>query len=187
MPTTRTATPTTTTAAAGFGQREFRDALGMFATGVTVVTTHNAAGQPVGLTASSFNSVSLSPPLVLWSLAHGASTMAAFRACGHYAIHVLAADQLDLANQFAQRGIDRFAGVAHRVGHSGAPLLAGALAVFECRNRSQHDEGDHLIFVGEVVHCHPLRSAAPLLYHRGHLLPGQLAPLPDPAVAHPAH
>ncbi|MDP3422627.1 MAG: flavin reductase family protein [Burkholderiaceae bacterium] len=186
MPTTTAPTLPVATPM-GFGQREFRDALGMFATGVTVVTTLNPAGQPVGLTASSFNSVSLSPPLVLWSLAHGASTMAAFRACSHYAIHVLAADQLALANRFAQRGIDRFAGVEHRAGHSGAPLLADALAVFECRNRSQHDEGDHLIFVGEVVHCHPLRSAAPLLYHRGHLLPGQLAPLPEPAVAQPAH
>ena len=164
--------------AAGFGQREFRDALGRFATGITVVTTLNAAGQPVGLTASSFNSVSLSPPLVLWSLGHGASTMAAFQACSHYAIHVLAADQLALANQFAQRGIDRFAGVDHCAGLTGAPLLRGALATFECRNRSQHDEGDHVIFVGEVQHCHPLREAAPLLYHRGQLLPGTLPPLP---------
>lgn len=158
-----------------FSPREFRDALGQFATGITIVTTLNAAGHPVGLTASSFNSVSLSPPLVLWSLSHGASTMAAFRACSHYAIHVLAADQLELANRFAQRGIDRFEGVAHHSGHSGMPLLAGALATFECHNRSQHDEGDHLIFVGEVRHCHPLRDSAPLLYHRGHMLPGTLA------------
>ncbi len=160
---------------AGFGQREFRDALGQFATGITIVTALNAAGQPVGLTASSFNSVSLSPPLVLWSLAHGASTMAAFLGCTHYAIHVLAADQLALANRFAQRGIDRFDGVDHLTGLTGVPLLPGALATFECRNRSQHDEGDHVIFVGEVQHCHPLRHGLPLLYHRGQLLPGTLA------------
>lgn len=162
-----------------FTQREFRDALGTFATGVTVVTACNAAGVRVGLTVSSFNSVSLAPPLVLWSLANQAHTMPVFQACTHYAINVLAADQLDLANQFAQRGIDRFAGVTCTVGHTGAPLLAGAVATFECLNRSRHAEGDHVIFVGEVLHCHPLRHTAPLLYHRGQLRPGEPAQFPE--------
>jgi flavin reductase (DIM6/NTAB) family NADH-FMN oxidoreductase RutF len=152
-----------------FTQREFRDALGTFATGVTVVTACNEAGVRVGLTVSSFNSVSLDPPLVLWSLANTAHTMAVFQACSHYAVHVLAADQLALANQFAQRGIDRFAGVTCTTGETGVPLIDGALATFECRNRSQHAEGDHVIFVGEVVHCHRPRHTAPLLYHGGQL------------------
>lgn len=160
----------------GFTQREFRDALGRFATGVTVVTTCAADGAPVGLTASSFNSVSLDPPLVLWSLGHRSSTMAAFSACTHYAVHVLSAAQVELAQRFATRGIDRFAGVNHTPGPHGVPLLAGALATFVCRNRSQHAEGDHTIFVGEVEACHrvvappaewPPAATAPLLYHGG--------------------
>ena len=160
--------------APGFSQREFRDALGSFATGVTVVTACAPDGTPVGLTANSFNSVSLEPPLVLWSLARTASTMAVFSACTHYAVNVLSAAQVSLAQQFAARGIDRFAGVEHTLGNHGVPLLAGALATFECFSRSQHAEGDHIIFVGEVERCHragPLEtgsaSAAPLLYHGG--------------------
>ncbi len=168
MPHSTLPTPSPTPLPA-FTQRQFRDALGTFATGVTVVTACNDAGVRVGLTVSSFNSVSLDPPLVLWSLALTAHTMAVFQACSHYAVHVLAADQLALANQFAQRGVDRFAGVTCTTGLTGAPLIAGALATFECRNRSQHAEGDHVIFVGEVVHCHRPREATPLLYHRGRL------------------
>ncbi|ABM60694.1 flavin reductase family protein [Verminephrobacter eiseniae] len=150
-----------------FSPREFRDALGMFATGVTIVTARNAAGKLVGLTASSFNSVSLEPPLVLWSLAHGASTMPVFANGSHYAIHVLAADQKALAQRFATRGIDRWAGLEHRPGIHGAPLLAGAAATFECFNRSRHQEGDHIIFVGEVERCAHRQGVPPLLYHGG--------------------
>ncbi|KAB7632489.1 flavin reductase [Verminephrobacter eiseniae] len=150
-----------------FSPREFRDALGMFATGVTIVTARNAAGKLVGLTASSFNSVSLEPPLVLWSLAHGASTMPVFANGSHYAIHVLAADQKALAQRFATRGIDRWAGLEHRPGINGAPLLAGAAATFECFNRSRHQEGDHIIFVGEVERCAHRQGVPPLLYHGG--------------------
>jgi flavin reductase (DIM6/NTAB) family NADH-FMN oxidoreductase RutF len=150
-----------------FSSREFRDALGMFATGVTIVTARTPAGDLVGLTASSFNSVSLQPPLVLWSLSHAASSLAAFADGSHYAIHVLAADQKDLAERFATRGIDRWAGLDHRPGISGAPLLAGAAATFECFNRSQYQEGDHTIFVGEVERCEHRQGAAPLLYHGG--------------------
>lgn len=150
-----------------FSKREFRNALGMFATGVTIVTARNAAGELVGLTASSFNSVSLEPPLVLWSLSHGASSMPAFADGSHYAIHVLAADQRTLAERFATRGIDRWAGLEHRPGISGAPLLAGAAATFECFNRSQYKEGDHTIFVGEVERCEHRAGASPLLYHGG--------------------
>ena len=151
-----------------FSTREFRDALGMFATGVTIVTARNAAGELVGLTASSFNSVSLAPPLVLWSLSHTASTLAAFANGAHYAIHVLAADQKPLAERFATRCIDRWAGVAFHPGINGAPLLEGAAATFECFNRSQYKEGDHTIFVGEVERCEHRAGVSPLLYHGGH-------------------
>ncbi len=153
-----------------FSERTLRDALGQFATGVTVVTAWDAAsGQPVGLTVSSFNSVSLQPPLVLWSLGLRASTLAAFEGCSHYAIHVLAQDQLPLANRFATRGIDRFADLPWSAGLGRAPLLAGALATFECRNRNRHPEGDHVIFVGEVLRCQSRADAQPLLYHRGQM------------------
>ncbi|MCW5221104.1 flavin reductase family protein [Verminephrobacter aporrectodeae] len=150
-----------------FSRREFRTALGMFATGVTIVTARNAAGALVGLTANSFNSVSLDPPLVLWSLSHGASSLSAFANGSHYAIHVLAADQKTLAERFAARGIDRWDGLEHRPGISGAPLLVGAAATFECFNRSRYQEGDHTIFVGEVERCEHRAGASPLLYHGG--------------------
>jgi len=150
-----------------FTPREFRSALGMFATGVTIVTTLDSDGQPVGLTASSFNSVSLEPPLVLWSLSRAAASMPAFREGSHYAIHVLASDQKALAERFAARGTDRWSGVETLVGAGGAPLITGAAATFECFNRSRYDEGDHIIFVGEVERCTWREGASPLLYHGG--------------------
>ena len=150
-----------------FSALEFRASLGMFATGVTIVTARTAAGDLVGLTASSFNSVSLAPPLVLWSLGQAAGTMGAFSNGMHYAINVLSADQQALAERFATRGIDRWAGVAFTEGVSGAPLLAGAAATFECFNRSQYAKGDHVIFVGEVERCAHRADASPLLYHGG--------------------
>jgi flavin reductase (DIM6/NTAB) family NADH-FMN oxidoreductase RutF len=150
-----------------FSAREFRTSLGMFATGVTIVTARTATGDLVGLTANSFNSVSLEPPLVLWSLSRVAGSMAAFSNGMHYAINVLAADQQKLAEQFAARNGDRWAGVEFTEGVSGAPLLAGAAATFECFNRSQYAEGDHVIFVGEVERCGHRDHASPLLYHGG--------------------
>ncbi len=139
----------------------------MFATGVTIVTARGADGQLVGLTANSFNSVSLQPPLVLWSLARTAASLAAFATGSHYAINVLAADQKTLAERFAARGVDRWAGVEHAPGVSGAPVLAGAAATFECFNRSRYEEGDHVIFVGEVERCGHRAGVPPLLYHGG--------------------
>lgn len=150
-----------------FSATEFRDALGMFATGVTIVTARTTEGVFVGLTANSFNSVSLTPPLVLWSLARSAGSMAAFSAGSHYAINILSADQQDLAKQFAMRDNDRFAGVQFELGAGGAPLIAGAAATFECFNRSRYEEGDHVIFVGEVERCMHRAGASPLLFHGG--------------------
>ncbi len=150
-----------------FSPSEFRSALGMFATGVTIVTARTAQGELIGLTANSFNSVSLSPPLVLWSLARTAATLEAFSGGSHYAINILAADQQTLALRFATKGIDRWAGVRFVNGVSGAPVLEGAAATFECFNRSRYHEGDHVIFVGEVERCACEASASPLLFHGG--------------------
>lgn len=164
-----------------FSSRDFRDALGMFATGVTIVTARTASGQLIGLTANSFNSVSLEPPLVLWSLARKAASMAALCDVTHYAINVLTTEQRALAEQFARRDIDRWAGVSYTLGQSGAPLLAGVAATFECFNRSRYEEGDHIIFVGQVEHCSHYRDSSPLLYHGGRFFTEHL--LGDAAVA----
>lgn len=150
-----------------FSSLEFRAALGMFATGVTIVTARGPDGAPVGLTANSFNSVSLTPPLVLWSLSRRAGSMAAFSTGSHYAINILAADQHALAERFASKAVDRFAGVAWHEGTAGAPVIDGAVAVFECFNRSRYDEGDHVIFVGEVERCAHRAGAQPLIFHGG--------------------
>jgi len=150
-----------------FSATEFRAALGMFATGVTIVTARSADGQVIGLTANSFNSVSLEPPLVLWSLSRAAGSLPVFSTGSHYAINVLAADQKALAERFAARGADRFSGVTFDEGVGGAPLLHGAAATFECFNRSRYEEGDHVIFVGEVERCSWRAGASPLLFHGG--------------------
>lgn len=139
----------------------------MFATGVTIVTARTAQGDLVGLTANSFNAVSLEPPLVLWSLAKTAASLLAFSKGSHYAISILSADQQLLAKRFSTRGVDRFAGVAFTEGAGGAPLLSGAVATFECFNRSRYNEGDHVIFVGEVERCWHQPDASPLLFHGG--------------------
>lgn len=150
-----------------FDVADFRAALGMFATGVTIVTTRAPDGSPVGMTVNSFNSVSLAPPLVLWSLSRAASARSVFAGCSHYAVNVLGVGQQALAERFASRQTGRWDGVVHSAGAGGAPLLAGAVASFECFNRSRYDEGDHVIFVGEVERCHHRPQAAPLLFHGG--------------------
>jgi len=139
----------------------------MFATGVTIVTARGQDGELIGLTANSFNSVSLEPPLVLWSLARAAASLPALSAGSHYAINILAADQKELAERFSGRREGRWDGVAWSPGSSGSPLLAGAAATFECFNRSRYEEGDHVIFVGEVERCAHRAGAAPLLFHGG--------------------
>lgn len=154
-------------AAKSFDCRAFRDTLGSFATGVTVLTALAPNGEPIGLTISSFNSVSLDPPLILWSLSADSPNLAAFRAATHYAVNVLAADQQEISNRFAARGGDRFAGVALRQGTRGAPLIDGCCAWFECANEIQHAGGDHLIFVGRVEHFMQGEATAPLIFHAG--------------------
>ncbi|MFM9879831.1 MAG: flavin reductase family protein [Burkholderiaceae bacterium] len=151
----------------GPGRPAFRAALAMFATGVTIVTARNAAGAWLGLTVNSFNSVSLAPPLVLWSLARSARSLGDFSAASHYAISVLAADQKALALRFASAKGERWVDVDAVPGVCGAPLIQGAAAHFECANRSRYTEGDHVIFVGEVLHCAHSAQASPLLFHGG--------------------
>ncbi len=146
------------------GSADLRRALAQFATGVTVVTTRAVDGMPVGITANSFASVSLEPALVLWSLARSASSFEAFRAARGFRVHVLAGDQLEIAKRFATRGADKFAAGDWTHPADTPPQLAGCVAWFECATRSQHDEGDHVIFVGRVTSM-GAPGGAPLIFH----------------------
>lgn len=134
-----------------FDSIEFRRALGTFTTGVTVISACSADGEPVGVTANSFSSVSLDPPLVLWSLAKTAHSLPVFQEAAYFAIHILAAGQEDLSNRFASRGEDKFAKLNVEKGLGGAPLLAGCSTRMQCKTVYQYEGGDHIIFVGEVV------------------------------------
>jgi flavin reductase (DIM6/NTAB) family NADH-FMN oxidoreductase RutF len=167
-----------------FDAPHFRQALSRFATGVTVITTFapgaqkgdSASSHFVGITASSFNSVSLSPPLVLWSLGQRASSLPLFHAGTHYVVNVLAADQLDLCQRFASGQGDRFAQTDYSLGQAGLPILKGALAWFECHNRSRYEEGDHVIFVGEVERCGFADGGQPLVYQNSQFSTTQKLP-----------
>lgn len=148
--------------------RALRDAAGQFATGVTVVTTLDRRGTPVGLTANSFTSVSLEPPMVLFCLEKTSETLTAFESGGGFAVHVLGAGQLELSIRFASRGIDRFEGLHWTPGIGGVPVLDGALAVFECSTTHAYEGGDHVIFVGTVERLGPVDDSGPALgYFRG--------------------
>jgi 3-hydroxy-9,10-secoandrosta-1,3,5(10)-triene-9,17-dione monooxygenase reductase component len=158
---------TTAPLATPFDPREFRTALGSFATGVTIVTTCLPSGEEwAGVTANSFNSVSLDPPLVLWSLAKNARSRAVFEAGGSWAVHILAYDQEVLSNRFATRGEHKFEGVTTERGIDGVPLLTGCTARLQCRTRFVHEGGDHLIFVGEVI-AFDREDKVPLVFHGG--------------------
>jgi 4-hydroxyphenylacetate 3-hydroxylase, reductase component len=146
---------------------ELRRALGRFVTGVTIVTCRDEHGEPVGLTANSFNALSLDPPLVLWSLRESSSTIGAFTAATHFAVNVLAADQVELSRRFARPSSAKFDQGEWTDGQGGAPLLAGCVAVFECRRHSHHAAGDHMLFIGEVERIGGSASS-PLVYHAGH-------------------
>jgi flavin reductase (DIM6/NTAB) family NADH-FMN oxidoreductase RutF len=146
--------------------RSLRDALGEFATGVAVVTACSRDGQPVGVTINSFASVSLDPPLVLWSLGLQSPSMAVFEACSHYAVNILAADQVELSQRFSQSQNDKFAGIETKVGAGGTPLLPGCCAWFECRNELRYPGGDHIILVGHVENF-SRQEKPPLIFHGG--------------------
>lgn len=147
--------------------RALRNALGCFATGVTVVTALDADGHPVGLTVNSFAAVSLEPPLVLWSLHNSSHNVDAFLHCQHYCVNVLSADQEAISNRFASWPVDRFAQLDWSAGLGGAPVIAGCCAWFEVANRNHVPAGDHLTFFGEVLQFRDDRSRAPLIFHGG--------------------
>ena len=147
--------------------RHFRNALGRFTTGVTIVTCLDAAGTPVGLTANSFNALSLDPPLVLWSLRSASPSMAAFEAAPRFAVNVLSESQVELSRRFASRSENRFADLPWAAGEHGSPVLTGCAAVFECETLSQQTAGDHRLFIGRVLACSE-SPLPPLLFQAGH-------------------
>ncbi len=155
------------TAPQAFDARQFRDALAQFATGVTVICAQDENGRFVGFTANSFNSVSLDPPLIVWSLAADAVSLATFEAAPRYAINVLSAAQLPLALRFSQPHADRFANVPYRMGWADVPLIEGCVAWFECRHYARHRAGDHLVFIGEVVTCERAAGRGLVFQHGG--------------------
>lgn len=149
-----------------FDPMEFRQALGAFATGVTIITTRKPDGEPLGLTVSSFNSVSLNPPLVLWSLAEDSYCLPVFREIEHWTVHVLSSSQEALSTKFAMKGEDKFAGLETEDGVGGCPMLKGCTARFQCKTAFQYEGGDHVIFVGEVLSFDRAEDA-PLVFHGG--------------------
>lgn len=152
----------------GVDPLEFRRVMGRFATGVAIVTTTDAEGAPVGITVNSLSSVSLDPPLLLWSIDQRASSLAAFRASGAFAVNVLPAGAAELCRRFSRSGIERFTGVPWEVGPLGLPLLQGMLAHLCCRTWARHPGGDHEIIVGEVEFARGW-DGDPLLFHQGRL------------------
>lgn len=149
-----------------FDPKEFRRCLGNFATGVTVITAQLEDGTKVGVTANSFNSVSLDPPLVLWSIIKQSSSYPIFEKASHFAVNILAADQIDLSNQFARPSDDKFAHVDYALGAGQAPLLTQTAANFQCENYQILDGGDHWIMIGKVV-AFENHGRSPLLYVQG--------------------
>ena len=154
-------------AAVGQCCRDFRKTLGAFATGITVISALSPEGKPIGVTISSFNSVSLDPPLILWSLALKSPNLEAFRNARHFAVNVLSAKQQHLSDRFASPLADRFAYIPTRTGLSGTPLLEGCCAWFECTNEVQYPGGDHLILIGRVERFAKGEADSPLLFHNG--------------------
>jgi flavin reductase (DIM6/NTAB) family NADH-FMN oxidoreductase RutF len=144
--------------------RALRDALGCYTTGITVVTARAPDGRFAGVTANSFCSVSLDPPLILWCLARTAPSGAVFANASHFAVHVLAEDQVHLSDRFCKPSKNKFAGVDVSEGLGGAPLLAGVVALFECRREQWHDAGDHVIIVGHVERYYHTKRP-PLVFH----------------------
>jgi flavin reductase (DIM6/NTAB) family NADH-FMN oxidoreductase RutF len=151
-----------------FDPREFRAALGCFATGVCIVTTRREDGRREGLTCNSFSSVSLTPPMVLWSLSRKAQSARAFVDAEYFAINVLAAEQQEIAAHFGRTSDDKFAVIEHLLteGLGALPLIEGCAARFECRNQFQNYGGDHIVFIGTVERF-AWWNRAPLLFHRG--------------------
>ncbi|HET9822672.1 MAG TPA: flavin reductase family protein [Burkholderiaceae bacterium] len=151
--------------------RALRQALGQFATGVTIVSCVDRSGRPVGLTVNSFNSLSLEPPLILWSLRRESPSLGAFEGAMHFAVNVLGEAQVELSRRFASPRDDKFEDVAWHAGVGGAPVLAGCAAALQCEVAARQDAGDHRLYIGRVLalSCEPV---PPLVFHAGryHLL-----------------
>lgn len=154
-------------ATANIDPKVFRSALGQFATGVTVVTAEVASDRLIGMTMNSFSSVSLDPPLVLFNVAKAAFSLRDLGLAPHYAINVLRADQHEFSRRFAKALADKWSGVPIKRGRTGCVMLEEPLAAFECVPYATYDGGDHVIFVGRVVHLEVNQYAEPLLYFRG--------------------
>ena len=150
-----------------FDSRDLRNAFGGFATGVTVITTKPNGASAIGITANSFSSLSIEPPLVLWCIDKGSDTLSTFDQATAFAINVLARDQEELSTQFAQIGDHALNGVAHDEGKTGSPLLQGSVGYFDCEIEARHDAGDHIIMVGRVVDFASDDSRQPLVFYRG--------------------
>lgn len=148
-------------------QRTLRDALGLFVTGVTVITTRSASGEAVGITANSFNSVSLDPALVLWSIGTKSRSLAAFETANHFAVHILGESQIGLSQTFATSGADKFASLEVTNGLGNVPLLNGCAARLECSIFDRLPAGDHVIYLGEVERLVHDPAQRPLVYHGG--------------------
>jgi len=153
---------------AGEDSQALRQTLGCFPTGVTIVTTLDDRGEPIGLTVSSFNSVSLTPPLILWSLQLSSTHLDAFRNARGFAVSILSETQADICSAFASDRQDRFNGIAWTESQTGMPLISGASAWLECETEIRHAGGDHDIFIGRVL-SHHSSDAPPLIYARGRL------------------
>lgn len=149
-----------------FDSRTFRNALGCFATGVAVITTQRQDGAPEGITVNSFSSLSLDPPLVMFSLDRKARCADCFAGAEKYAVHILAIDQAEISRTFATKGGPDWSGVRWQPGVTGCPIIAGALATLECEVHARHDGGDHVIMIGRVVQLQ-YADGDPLLYFRG--------------------
>lgn len=146
--------------------RQFRRALGNFACGVTIVTACDAAGRKVGVTANSFNSVSLDPPLILWSLDKRSSAWEVFQQADHFAVNILASNQFELSNHFARPQEDKFADIEHLTGVGGVPIFQGCAGNFQCSTYQHIDAGDHWLIIGQVEQFEDF-SQPPLVYHQG--------------------
>jgi flavin reductase (DIM6/NTAB) family NADH-FMN oxidoreductase RutF len=156
----------------GLDSRDLRNLLGTFATGVTIITARGADGGLYGMTANSFISVSLTPPLVLWSASLYAQSLTAFQDGSHFVVNVLAYDQIELSNEIARTHENKFAEIDHMVPECGAPVLIGAAAHFECRSEYRHHGGDHIIFI-ERVERYPYTNRPILLFCRGKYMRGE--------------
>ncbi len=154
-------------AAARFDAREFRKALGTFPTGVAVVTTRAPSGAFVGLTVNSFSSLSIEPPLVLWSLQLASPNLGAFDRARYFAVNVLAEGQVELSRRFASQVPNRFADLEVHAGLEGLPLIAGCAARLECRATARHNGGDHALFIGQVERFEYDAHKRPLVFYAG--------------------